>query len=225
MLDSAPRLDTLSPSLPAPSTQADVTLYTVAHNRDQQYFVYRPTRLQSDSRVLVSVHGISRNAWAHATYLAHQAEAHNVLVIAPLFTATRCAGYQRIGRPKKGERADYAFNEILDDAGRRTGTDTSRVYLFGYSGGAQFSHRYAMAYPEKVAALSVASAGWYTFPDVTQRYPFGMKRSKSLPDLRFDLDRFLGLPINVFVGQLDNQRDDGLNSSPRIDQQQGAGVV
>ena len=73
-----------------------------------------------------------------------------------------------------------------------------------------------------MAALAVASAGWYTFPDPAARFPFGTRPSESLPDLRFDLDCFLALPIHVFVGHLDSQRDDGLNRSPRIDRQQGA---
>ena len=43
-----------------------------------------------------------------------------------------------------------------------TGIDTRRINLFGFSGGAQFAHRYAMAHPGSVNALVLTAPGWFT---------------------------------------------------------------
>jgi pimeloyl-ACP methyl ester carboxylesterase len=189
---------------------------------NQRYFLYRPARACGKAPLLVSVHGISRNARAHATCLARVAEQHGVVVVAPLFTTRRFHDYQRMGHSRRGERPDRALNEIVAEAGRLSGADVGRFFLFGYSGGAQFAHRYAMAYPQRIAGLALSSAGWYTFPDSDKRYPWGMRASTGLPDLCFDLDRFLELRIHLFVGGLDTLRGPDLNRSRRIDMQQGA---
>jgi len=189
---------------------------------NQRYFLYRPSSASGKAPLLVSVHGISRNARSHATCLARVAEQHGVVVVAPLFTARRFHDYQRMGHSRRGERPDRALDEIVAEAGRLTGADAGRFFLFGYSGGAQFAHRYAMAYPQRIAALALGSAGWYTFPDPHERYPWGMRASAGLPDLFFDLDRFLELRIHLFVGGLDTLRGPDLNHSRRVDTQQGA---
>jgi hypothetical protein len=78
-----------------------------------------------------------------------------------------------------------------------------------------------MAYPERVAAMVVGAAGWYTFPDAERAYPRGIGHSHSLGDLRFDPDAFLRVPALVMVGERDDGRDPELRQSRHIDRQQG----
>ena len=204
------------------AVQGKVESCSLGGRGHQRYFLYRPARACGNAPLLVSVHGISRNARAHATCLARVAEQHGVVVVAPLFTSKRFHDYQRMGHSRRGERPDRALNEIVAEVGRLSGADARRFFLFGYSGGAQFAHRYAMAYPQRIAGLALGSAGWYTFPDPEKRYPWGMRASVGLPDLFFDLDRFLELRIHLFVGGLDTLRGPDLNRCKRIDRQQGA---
>lgn len=188
--------------------------------REEGYFLHQPACLRSDGPVLVSVHGISRNARAHATKLAPLAERYGAMVVAPLFDANRFPDYQRIGR--RGARADHALLRVLDDVSLHTGANVERVLLFGYSGGAQFAHRFAMLHPERVRALGLGAAGWYTFPDPKLRFPLGMRRAPGISEPRIALARFLSLKIRVLVGDQDCERDDDLNRSARVDRQQGA---
>jgi pimeloyl-ACP methyl ester carboxylesterase len=74
-----------------------------------------------------------------------------------------------------------------------------RFFLFGYAGGAQFAHRYAMAHPHRVAGAVVASAGQYTPPDPTRRFPRGTRASARLPGVSFDPEEFLRVPITVIA--------------------------
>ena len=49
--------------------------------------------------------------------------------------------------------------------------DFGRVDLVGFSGGAQFAHRFAMLYPGCVRRVVVAAAGWYTYIDPSRPFP------------------------------------------------------
>lgn len=187
----------------------------------QEYFVYVPGEVGHEAPIFASVHGISRNAHEQADLFARYAESLGVILVAPLFPADRYGDYQRLGRSGRGTRADVALDSIIEEVGWLTGAATTQFHLFGYSGGAQFAHRYAMAYPQRVARAVVASAGWYTFPDARRRFPYGIAPSRRLPKVRFDPEEFLRVPIAVMVGDEDTTSD-GLRRSARLDRQQGA---
>jgi len=186
------------------------------------YYLYLPKDISESTRVLVSVHGISRNARTHALRFASLAEQHGVVVVAPYFSERQFPDYQRLGRAGRGQRADKALNSVLSEVARTTGVATNKVYMFGYSGGAQFVHRYLMAYPERVISAVLGAAGWYTFPDDSMRFPYGTKSNKRLPDLLFDPKRFLQVPVAVLVGDADTERDEALRKSERLDSMQGS---
>lgn len=188
----------------------------------QPYFLYVPQRGGANAPVFVTVHGISRNAREHAERFASFAERYGVVLIAPYFSKDRFPDYQRLGRKGKGERADLALDRIVDEVGRLTGAQAGKLFLFGYSGGAQFVHRYTLAHPERVAKVVLGAPGWYTFPDPTVKYPKGIAQAKSLPGVAFDPSGFLAIPTCVLVGERDVRQDVALNKSPKIEQQQGA---
>lgn len=195
----------------------------LADDPGQRYYLFLPSAGDlARANMLVTVHGISRNARTHVRRYAALAERLGVIVVAPRFGKKRFPDYQRLGRAGHGERADRMLDRILAEVKRATGARIDRLHLFGYSGGGQFVHRYAMAYPERVAAMAIGAAGWYTFPDPEQRYPYGIQPSPGLSDVRFDIGRFLRIPAWVLVGEEDNVRDAALRQSDRLDRRQGA---
>ena len=181
-----------------------------------------PAQALAGAPLLVSVHGISRNAHEHMDSLAAAARRHGFCVLAPLFSETQFPGYQRLrGEEASAARADIALLGALDLLAWEIPASTQRVYLNGFSGGAQFAHRFAMVHPGRVAGLSLAAAGWYTMPDAARRFPYGTQDLPA-PAGQVDLRMLLRVPIQVLVGELDTERDAGLNCSPRIDREQGA---
>lgn len=187
----------------------------------ENYYLYLPTQLASGAPIFISVHGISRNAFAHANAYAPYAEQYGVILIAPYFCAKDYAGYQRL--KEQGKRAsDATLNKIVEEVGALTGGNTDKLYMFGYSGGAQFVHRYMMAYPHRVARVSVGAAGWYTFPDQNEKYPKGLRVGKKHQGLHFLPDQFLHVPAQVLVGTRDKRQDEELNRSISVTLQQGA---
>jgi len=188
----------------------------------QHYLLYIPKKSSAaNAPIFVTVHGISRNAREHAMRFAPFAERYGVILVAPVFSQDRFPDYQRLGRKGKGERADIALNNIIDEVGRLTGANTDKLFLFGYSGGAQFVHRYAMVHSDRVAKLVLGAPGWYTFPDPTVKFPRGIAQTRSLPDVTFDPKNFLTIDTCVLVGERDIRQDVALNKSAKIVQQQG----
>ena len=201
-----------------------IALRHLASAPEQRYFLYRPPRAGAGARVLVVVHGISRNAEEHAHRFKRLAKQYGIVLVAPLFPKATFPDYQRLGQSGKGGRPDRVLRALLDEVGALTGADVSRVYLFGYSGGGQFVHRYAMAYPDQVAAVAVGAAGWYTFPDPAARFPHGLKTRSGSLKLRFKPAAFLKVPMAALVGERDVRRGSErpeLKQSATVDVQQG----
>ena len=207
--------------LPAGGVDNDIRgPYRPAEEGGVPYFLFVPPQVRPGSRVVVSVHGISRNAEEHAGAFASPAAAAGRIVVAPLFAEDRHRRYQMAAGGTHG--ADQALLATLDDVAARTGADVSAVDLFGFSGGAQFAHRFAMLRPDRMARLALASAGWYTFPDGRERYPYGLEsRGTRVRRMRRQLPEFAGIPMCVLVGERDTDRDAALRQGLPVDAQQG----
>ncbi len=183
------------------------------------YRFYLPEQPDA-ARVLVLLHGISRNAEELIKAFLPAARAAGYLLIAPTFEAHVCPDYQRLGRWGKGPRIDFMLQAILENVGSMAGLTITRADWFGFSAGAQLAHRFAFAYPQRVRKLALGAAGWYTLP-TARRYPQGLRLQGELPGVVFQPERFLRCPVRVFVGDGDTERDESLNTSRRIDKSQG----
>ncbi len=200
-------------------------LFTLAPARPGELafhvFVPATARAAGFAPLLVAVHGISRNAHEQATSFASVAAARGHVVVAPCFDTPEDADYQRLGRRGRGRRSDLALDQALVRLSEQTGIRFGQRFLFGFSGGGQFVHRYAMAHPERVDGVVVAAAGWYTFPDPDLAYPMGLRVDASLAGVRLDPAEFLRVHTLVVVGSLDRDRDDSIRKSEKLDRRQG----
>lgn len=186
-----------------------------------KYFLYAPPDLRPDSPLLISIHGISRNAREHVEAFTKFADRYAAALLAPVFTDYRYGDYQRLGRRGRGSRADLALQRLASHVIFEWGLASSKFYLYGHSGGAQFAHRYAMAHPQDVAGLGLSAAGWYTLPDPDLSYPYGIRATSDSYGLTLDPAEFLRVPGCVFVGEDDINRDGAFNSADKLDSMQG----
>ena len=187
-------------------------------------FLVVPDRLLAGTPPIVAVHGIARNAREQASLLAREAAARGHLVIAPHFDAERWKHYQRLGKKR---RTDLALISLLADVRADYPILAGDIVLSGFSGGAQFAHRFALLHPRLVRRLIVTAAGWYTFPSDAP-YPYGLSdRPGSIArwgeTFAANLDQFLELPIEAAVGAFDNAADATLRRGEAIDRAQGVG--
>lgn len=185
------------------------------------YYLYIPPSPDPRRRMLVTVHGISRNAREHMASFRSHAETYGVTMLAPLFTKRHFRDYQRLGRKGRGPRADLALIQLLGEVSTLYGLPASSINMFGYSGGGQFVHRFAFAHPHLVSELFLGAPGWYTWPDRRFGYPYGIADTRGLDGIAFDLSAIASLRFTVVVGEHDALRDSELNQSVRVDSLQG----
>lgn len=193
----------------------------VLKGTDVPYYLYAPDGANRSASIFVTVHGWSRNVLEHANGFLPYSRAYGVVLVAPLFERDTYPQFQRLGRSLRKGRADHTLDAIISEVGAETGARTRPLFLFGFSGGGQFVHRFAMAYPERVSRVALGAPGWFTFPDPGQPFPRGLRLGKRLPDIRLDPSRFLRVPARVMVGEHDVLRNHHLNTSPVIDETQG----
>lgn len=170
---------------------------------------------------LVLIHGSTRNTGRMFRAFLPHAVALGLPIIIPSFPRPGFHGYQRLAGSTGPLAARQALDDTLTDAQEMLGIATGRVALCGFSGGAQFAHRYAMFSPGRIRRLVVASAGYYTYLDPDLRYPYGVGPSPLSGSEAPDADAFLRLPLHVLVGELDLDRDAGLRGGVRLDESQG----
>ncbi len=183
-----------------------------------EYLLYRPTGASIDSPLLVVVLGVSRHWQQQVAAFIPACERLGVTLLSPSMGGAVRASYRSIGRQEN--RADVLLHDCLREVSLNTGIDTTRFRLFGHSSGAQFAHRYLMAHPHRVESAVIACARWYTFPDTARKFPFGIRPTKRLPDLAFNPEQYLRVPMIVLDGTLDTE-EEVFRHSEQISTQQG----
>ena len=131
----------------------------------REYFVYLPPRFDRQKAywALVVVHGSGQHGrvpYPNASLARFVAESDlDAIVVSPSFPND---DNNRSRFPRLGEGAflDTVLHEV-----RRDYLVKPKILLTGYSRGGQFAHRYAMAHPERVAAVVPMAAGTWTTPD------------------------------------------------------------
>ncbi len=183
---------------------------------NQLIYLYVPRKVKDrprGARLLVSIHGYGgrktdargdRKVKKDAQVLTDLADEKGWVVLAPQFDEDRFDNnYQRLNL--FGRRADVNLNRLIEEIGRLLpGIRTNKNFLFGFSGGGQFVHRYAAFNPDRIDRAVAGAAGWYMWPDEKLPYPIGIN-PKSLPrGVRPRLRNLCDLDLRIVVGEDDS---------------------
>ncbi|MFC7538118.1 hypothetical protein ACFQPG_12220 [Sphingomonas sp. GCM10030256] len=183
----------------------------------REYFVLVPSSARKGSIPLVLVHGISRNAIELILRFTEGAADFGVPLIAPLFRQDVYGAYQQVVDRRRQLRADDALFDILAQVAARWPISGDKVDLFGFSGGAQFAHRFALLHPERVRTCVPVSAGWYSWPDEAIDWPLGLRDAPE----PINQEAVARLALHIIVGQRDTRADESLRRRPDLDLLQG----
>jgi pimeloyl-ACP methyl ester carboxylesterase len=194
---------------------------SVEHAPLLRYHLFAPVGPPRGAPVVL-VHGTSSDPAEQFRAFLPLAYRHQVVLIVPEFTRPAFRGYQRLAGAAGPLAAASALDAVVAEAAGMTGAPISAFDLVGFSGGAQFAHRYAMLFPSRVRRLVAASAGWYTWLGSSLPFPEGPHASLASGHTRVRIAEFLRIPIRVMVGERDVARDRRLRVDPRIDAEQGA---
>jgi poly(3-hydroxybutyrate) depolymerase len=158
--------------------------------------------------LLVALHGSMRED--HAGPFLHFVEATGTIVLAPVFPG---------GLAIAGDLDAYKFLRfegfacdrlllamIAEVAAKyRLEGDGARFAMFGFSGGAQFAHRFLYLYPDRLRAVSLAAPGLVTLLD--DRLPWWVGTGGMAEVFGRDpIDRraIAGVPVQIVVGAADD---------------------
>jgi poly(3-hydroxybutyrate) depolymerase len=172
--------------------------------------------------LVISVHGVTRQPLEHAQVFAPLARARGWALLLPVFDEEVHGSYQQLVHPRRGTRSDLALLALVERLARRHGLQAGGFGLFGYSGGAQFAHRFAMLHADRLGALALGAAGWYTWPDRQRPYPLGWQDAEQRLGAP-DLECFLRLPMRLWVGERDDEPDRHFRDEPELSAWQGDG--
>ncbi len=186
-------------------------------------YTYLPTGVKADAAPIVFVmHGKGKDAERYRDVWAKHAKQHGFMVIAPLFDDATWGGAYAGSKvfTQGGKAVDaswWSFNVIehlFDAVKTATGNRSSSYLLYGQSEGGQFVHRLVWFLPEARFSRAVAAnPGWYTMPDLTVAFPYGLGNS---PATAGSLKRSLERNVTVLLGEQDTDADHAqLRKTPR----------
>jgi poly(3-hydroxybutyrate) depolymerase len=188
---------------------------------------YRPQHVGADAPMVFVMHGVGRDADRYLAEWLPLAERHDFIVVVPEYSRDAfpgAAAYNLGGVADAAggflPRSAWSFSAIepIFDAIRdRERLGTTGYRLYGHSAGAQFVHRFVLlgAGPRLQRAIA-ANAGWYSFPDDTADWPYGLRAAPPGTDPAAGL----AAPLTVLLGDADtNPAHPSLRHTPEADRQ------
>ncbi|NDV80712.1 hypothetical protein [Bacteroides sp. 51] len=205
----------------------EYTGYEPLKNKPVKIHFYIPSETaMKDMPVLMVFPGTGRNANDYLAAWINIAKQKQIMVFALEFPSDTYSSSQYIegGMFSGGTllaEASWTFSVIeplFDYIKSETGNRQQQYDMFGHSAGAQFVHRFMTFKPNNRVHRGVAAnAGWYTVPDFTVDYPYGLKNS---PATEAGVRTFFGKELILHLGTADtNPNDASLNHTAGADAQ------
>jgi pimeloyl-ACP methyl ester carboxylesterase len=177
--------------------------------------------------LLVTLHGLGRNAGGYRDYAKPLADRLGLLVVAPLLDRARFPTwrYQAGGIVRAQNQAatgdmpvepaeDWTGRlilKVIDAVRAMEGRPDLPYYLIGHSAGGQALSRLAAFVPNSARRIVIANPSTYVWPTRAERFPYGFG---GLPAALADdaaIRRYLAQPVTILLGTADVNRDADLN--------------
>ena len=197
-----------------------------AGNEDIEVLVYKPANY-SGRGLIVSLHGLARNAAGYRNYTRPLAERFGALLVVPLFDQARFPTwrYQYAGisrRSADGSGRDpmppeqwtsESLRAVIDQVRNAEGAPAMPYVLLGHSAGGQFLSRVAAFSTLDPVRTIIANPGTWVMPSLEERFPYGFAGLPAGVGGERTLERYLAQPLTVLVGTSDTGAKD-LNTTP-----------
>lgn len=193
-----------------PIMQADLTKTEIRispYEADPRFaYAWHSTARVAGAPLLVAVHGSDRDYVPTIEAFLALADAVPMSVIAPHFP---------IGAGEPGYGDGYKFLAeagvdyvavllgMIEQFNRQVVATAPEFYLFGFSGGAQFVHRFAYFEASRLSGLVVSAPGAVTLPDPDIEWWPGLTGAEAAIGRPPDLAALLQVPVAITVGNQD----------------------
>lgn len=184
--------------------------YAYAPDSPLSYCLYVPTILDRSRPVhlIVAIHGSDRIAESYRDAFGELARYSNAIVLAPLFPVDVLGdgnpdGYKYI--QEGALRYDLAVLGMMDAVARKYDVTFDKVCMFGFSGGAHFTHRFLLLHPTRITAASIAAPGSVTLVDDSQDWWVGTRNMEALFGVRLNPPAIAQVAIQLVIGEADRE--------------------
>lgn len=189
--------------------RGETTLFACRSDQRFSYCLYVPKDYDGNDAVyplVIPVHGTGRGAQSFRNLFADLAEARQCIILAPLFP---CG----IIEPREMDnykfikfhdiRYDLVLLAMVDEIAERYRVDPNRLLIHGFSGGAQFVHRFLYLHPRRLAAASIGAPGRVTLLDETLPWWMGTKDFSRVFGTEPDIEALRKVAVQMLVGAED----------------------
>ncbi len=198
-------------------------------NPDVRTYMYVPKTLGAKTRIILVMHGLSRNPDVYILSWERWAEKNDYIVIAPHFDDKNWKGSRMYNlgniltsKQLLKRRAKWSFQVVADiqkEVKKGFGLEKDYFDIFGHSAGGQFVHRFMFLMVEAPVRVALtANSGWYTLPDLNVKYPYGYKHKK-FSFTKEDLLNYTKRNVFILRGTEDTRRTSNLRQTEEADAQ------
>ena len=207
---------------PEPVIPAEISIGTgmfifTMNDIDFEVFYHVPSSYTTSSKVVFAMHGGGRDAEGVRNYMINISNQYNFIVVAPKVSSSDFSlgdgyilgnvyvdGDNPSTNTLKNEN-EWSFSiiePIFDSINISLSLINEKYNLFGYSAGGQFVQRFLLFKPNaRIDKVVVGAAGWYTVPDYSTPFPYGLNNSILMST---NINSLLMKNLFIQVGALDN---------------------
>lgn len=177
------------------------------------YWVHIPDDYRQEEnpelQLMVIIHGTGCAVENYVKEARSWSDAHHVAILAPLFPSglinkSDFNSYKLLNCD--GVHYDEILLAMVEEVGKRyPGIHTDKFFLFGHSGGGQFTNRFLLLHPDHLKAVSIGAPGRPTFINFNEDYFWGVRDFKKVFDKELDLHEVQKIPVQITVGELDTK--------------------
>ena len=191
-----------------------------------ELFTYKPAGYRDGPLILV-FHGVLRNAAEYRDHAQAMADRFGALIVSPRFPEPefpfekyQLGGLVVNGQVQPPEQWTWRLvPQIATAIRQREARPEMPYYLIGHSGGGQFLIRLAAFTQPPAQRIVVANPGTYLFPSQAQEFPYGFAGLPESIRTEESLKRYLALPLTIYLGSEDRQRDEYFDQTERAESQ------
>lgn len=146
-------------------------------NQTLSYFYYIPQNVMQNKQArhpyLILVPDLSTRGEDFTTQVFKDfANQNNFVIISPSFVFDQKNWQNKTSYQYPAVWSGQAMNDILNSFDTKQGLKPSRIYMLGFSAGAQFALRYSLLYPDYITACVIIAAGEVDMPTKYQATKF-----------------------------------------------------
>lgn len=182
----------------------------------------------STAEIVIVMHGTGRSAPDYLADWEPLLRDRGVLLLVPEFSAADYPGAasynlgnmldEQGGLLPEEQWSFHVVEALFDFVVAQVHSDATDFALFGHSAGAQFVHRFIEFVPKhRVRVAVAANAGWYTVPDDSVRFPYGLQGG---PARETDMESAFSSDLVILLGADDiDPENESLRHDERSDAQ------